>query len=94
MIEELDNKRKALHKKENKTVIERIEYTELNKVVKKKRRKRDRTKRKDLITKIIESGKGPREINKQGSRKKMTSMYKETGEVTSDRQGRNTHHLL
>ena len=85
-IEEIDKKRKELHKKENKTKEEKIEYSELDKTVKKMKRERNRRKRKELITTILEKGKGPREIGKKGCRKKITSMLKENGETTNERE--------
>ena len=85
-IEEIDKKRKKLHKKENKTKEEKIEYSELDKTVKKMKRERNRRKRKELITTILEKGKGPREIGKKGCRKKITSMLKENGETTNERE--------
>ena len=85
-IEEIGKKRKELHKKENKTKEEKIEYSELDKTVKKMKRERNRRKRKELITTILEKGKGPREIGKKGCRKKIRSMLKENGETTKDRE--------
>ena len=85
-IEEIDKKRKELHKKENKTKEEKIEYSELDKTVKKMKRERNRKKRKELITTILEKGKGPREISQKGCRKKITSMLKENGETTNERE--------
>ena len=85
-IEEIDKKRKELHKKENKTKDDKIEYLELNKTVKKMKRERNRRKRKELTTTILEKGKGPREIAKKGCRKKTTSMLKENGETTTERE--------
>ena len=82
-IEEIDKKRKELHKKENKTKEEKIEYSELDKTVKKMKRERNRRKRKELMTTILEKGKGPREIGKKGCRKKITS---ENGETTNERE--------
>ena len=50
------------------------------------KRERNRRKRKELITTILEKGKGPREIGKKGCRKKITSMLKENGETTNERE--------
>ena len=85
-IEEIDKKRKELHKKENKTKEEKIKYSELDKTVKKMKRERNRRKRKELVTTILEKEKGPREISKKGCRKKITSMLKENGETTKERE--------
>ena len=46
-IENLDKKRKELRQKTNKTLKDKVEYAELNKLVKKKRRTRARRKRKE-----------------------------------------------
>ena len=85
-IEEIDKKRKELHKKGNKTKEQKIEYSELDKTVKKMKRERNRRKRKELITTILEKGKGPREIGKKECSKKITSMLKENGETTNERE--------
>ena len=45
---------------------------------------RNRRKRKEFITTILEKGKGPREIGKKGCRKKIISMLKENGETTNE----------
>ena len=50
-IEELETRRKMLRKRDNKSTTEKIEYAELNKTVKKKRRTRARRKRKVLLQK-------------------------------------------
>ena len=63
-IENLDKKRKELRQKTNKTLKDKVEYAELNKLVKKKRRTRARRKRKELILETLEARKGPRQINK------------------------------
>ncbi|GFN92897.1 hypothetical protein PoB_001940300 [Plakobranchus ocellatus] len=84
-IERLDEKRKSLKKKEGKTTVEKIEYTELNKLVKKERRARQRKKRKEESEKIIANGRGPREAYKGGARKKISCMIKEHGESTTNR---------
>ena len=49
------------------------------------KRERNRRKRKELIT-ILEKRKGPRGIGKKGCRKKITSMLKENGETTNERE--------
>ena len=50
-IENLDKKRKELRQKANKTLKDKVEYAELNKLVKKKRRTRPWRTRKELIQK-------------------------------------------
>ena len=48
------------------------------------KRERNRRKRKEFITTILEKGKGPREIGKKGCRKKIISMLKENGETSNE----------
>ncbi|GFN77097.1 protein sidekick-1 [Plakobranchus ocellatus] len=55
VIEQLEQRRKELKKKDNKTRAERVEYSEANKTVKKKRRARARRKRKDFVIKKVEN---------------------------------------
>ena len=50
------------------------------------KKERKRRKRKELITTILEIGKGPREIGKKACKKKITSMLKENGETTNERE--------
>ena len=85
-IEKLDEKRKHLRKKEDKTTAEKIEYTEISKLVKKKRRTRQRRKKKENIEEIIKTGKGPKEALKEGKRRKISCMTKENGDNTTDRE--------
>ena len=74
-IENLDKKRKELRQKTNKTLKDKVEYAELNKFVKKKRRTRARRKRK-----------GPRQINKHRNKQMIMSMRKESGKITTNRE--------
>ena len=76
-IESLHRKRKELWQKANKTLKDKAEYAELNKLVKKKCRTRARRKRKELIQEMLEARKGPRQINKHRNIKTITSMRKE-----------------
>ena len=85
-IENLDKKRKELRQKTNKTLKDKVEYAELNKLVKKKRRTRARRKRKELILETLEARKGPRQINKHRNKQMIMSMRKESGEITTDRE--------
>ncbi|GFR98370.1 hypothetical protein ElyMa_004499800 [Elysia marginata] len=56
-IKQLEAKRKELRCKENKTTAEKIEYTEINKIVKKKRRAKARQRRKDLVVSVLKQKK-------------------------------------
>ena len=85
-IENLDKKRKELRQKTNKTLKDKVEYSELNKLVKKKRRTRARRKRKELILETLEARKGPRQINKHRNKQMILSMRKESGEITTNRE--------
>ena len=85
-IENLDKKRKELRQKTNKTLKDKVEYAELNKLVKKKRRTRARRKRKELILETLEARKGPRQINKHRNKQIIMSTRKESGEITIDRE--------
>ena len=85
-IENLDKKRKELRQKTNKTLKDKVEYAELNKLVKKKRRTRARRKRKELILETLEARKGPRQINKHRNKQMIMSMRKESGEITTNRE--------
>ena len=85
-FEELETRRKMLRKRDNKSTTEKIEYAELNKTVKKKRRTRARRKRKEFITKILEMKRGPKETRKDGCKKKISSMKDKNGERITDRE--------
>ena len=85
-IKQLDNKRKTLFNKENKSSQEKIEYSELNKTVKKMRRNKARRKRREKVQRILEAGRGPKLANKNAPKKKISCMYKSNGEITSDRE--------
>ena len=85
-IENLDKKRKELRQKTNKTLKDKVEYAELNKLVKKKPRTRARRKRKELILETLEARKGPRQINKHRNKQMIMSMRKESGEITTNRE--------
>ena len=85
-IVRMEEERKQLREIENKTIEEIIKYTELNKTVKKKRRAKARRKRKEFILGILENKKGPKEIYKHGSKKKISSMKDKDGKKTSNRE--------
>ena len=85
-MENVDKKRKELRQKTNKTLKDKVEYAELNKLVKKKRRTRAQRKRKELIMETLEARKGPRQINKHRNKQMIMSLRKESGEITSDRE--------
>ena len=85
-IEKLEEERKQLRGKENKTTEEKIKYTELNKTVKKKRRARARRKRREFVLRIHGGKKGSKEIYKHGSKKKISSMKDKVGRKTSNRE--------
>ncbi|GFO06332.1 hypothetical protein PoB_003283700 [Plakobranchus ocellatus] len=82
--ERFDEKCKILKKKEGKTTAEKIEYTELNMLVKKKKGRGNAGKEKRNRKNIV-NGRGPREAYKGEARKKISCMIKENGESTTDR---------
>ena len=58
-------------------IRERVEFIELNKTVKKKRRQRSRKKRTDHVETILQSGRGPKQTYKdRGPKKKACEMKK------------------
>ena len=85
-IKQLEDRRKELRKKEDRSQREKIEYTELNKTVKKKLRQRSRKKQTDHVETILQSGRGPKYIYKGGPQKRISKMKNEN-EVQTDRNG-------
>ena len=77
-------KTKNCDKKKKKTLKDKVQYAELNKLVKKKHRITTERKRKELMQETVEARKGPRQINKYRSKQKLMSWRKESGEITSD----------
>ena len=69
-IKQLEDRRKELRKKEGRSQREKIEYTELNKTVKKKRRQKSRKKLTDHVETIPQSGRGPNRHTKEDQRKR------------------------
>ncbi|GFN92475.1 RNA-directed DNA polymerase (reverse transcriptase) domain containing protein [Plakobranchus ocellatus] len=86
VIEQLEQRRKELRMKDNKTRAERVKYSEVNKTVKKKRRARARRKRKDVVISILQQRKGPKETHKYKSKKKISCMKDNDGHKTTDRE--------
>ena len=74
-----------MRKKEDRSQREKMEYTELNKMVKKKRRQRSRKKRTDHVEAILQSGRGPKHIYKGGPKKKICEMKNEENKIQTDR---------
>ena len=83
-INQLEDRRKELRQREDRSQRETIENTELNKTVKKKRRQRSRMKRTDHVEIILQSGRGPKHIYTGGPKKQIFEMkmkkikYKQT----------------
>ena len=80
-IKQLEDKRR-----EDRPQTEKIEYTELNKTVKKKRRQRSRKKRTDHVETILQSGRGTKHIYKRGPKKKICEMKKKNEEKIKYKQ--------
>ena len=85
-IDDLFKKGRDIKQKTSKMLKDMVEYSELNKLVKKKRKTRARRKRKELILETLEARKGRRQINKHRIIQIIMSMRKESGEITSDRE--------
>ena len=84
-IKQLEDRRKELRKKEDRSHIEKIEYTQLNKTVKKKHRQRSQKKRTDHVETILQSGRGPKHICKRGPKKKICKIKNEENKIQTDR---------
>ncbi|GFS08730.1 endonuclease-reverse transcriptase [Elysia marginata] len=85
-FKQLEAKRKELRCKENKTTAEKIEYTEINKTVKKKRRAKARQRRKDLVISVLEQKRVPKQTHKNGNKKKISYMKDKEGKTQTDRE--------
>ena len=69
-----------------KTRAEKVEYAEIIKTVRKKRRQRTRKRKHENILKILQSGKGPRSIMRQDTKKaRICQLKHKDGTLTSDR---------
>ncbi|GFR67061.1 RNA-directed DNA polymerase (Reverse transcriptase) domain containing protein [Elysia marginata] len=66
--------------------MDRVEYTELNKTVKKKRKARTRSKRKEFVLNILEQRKSPKETQKNINKKKIAQMKDNNVKKTTDRE--------
>jgi endonuclease/exonuclease/phosphatase family metal-dependent hydrolase len=85
-IENLDKRRKQLREITTKTKAQKIEYAEIVKTVRKKRRQRTRKRNHTRILGILESGRGPKTVMKQSRKKTRISKLKhKDGNVTSSR---------
>ena len=87
-IESLEMKRKELKDK--------VEYAELNKLAKKKRRTRAPRERKELIQETLQARKGPRQINRQRNKQMIMSLGKKIwrNHIRQRRNSKNTHRFL
>ena len=92
-IENLDKKRKELRQKTSKTLKDKVEYAELNKLVKKKCRTRVRRKRKKLILETLGARKGPRQINKHRNKQINDNEHEERIWRNHTRQRRNPKNM-
>ena len=66
-----------MRKKENRSGREKVEYTELKKTVKKKRRQRSRKKRTAHVETILPSGRGPKHLYEREPKKRICDMKNE-----------------
>ena len=90
-MKKLEDRRKELRKKEDRSHREKIEYTQLNKTVKKKRRQRSQKKRTDHVETVLQSGRGPKHIYKWGPKKKIWKMKKIKYKQTEMKYWRSSH---
>ena len=85
-IHKLNEKRKALKPFRQMSKRHQIEYTELNKTIRKMRRGNKRKYRTRMVKEVLESNKGPKIINRklEGGRKLLSSLRSNDGtEVTN-----------
>lgn len=83
----LNEKRKALKPLRQKSKRNQIEYTELNKTIRKMRRKKKREYRTRMVKEVLESNKGPIIINRKlyGGRKLLASLKTTDGIEVTDK---------
>ena len=83
----LNEKRKALKPLRQKSKRNQIEYTELNKTIRKMRRKKKREYRTRMVKEVLESNKGPKIINRklEGGRKLLSSLKTTDGTEVTDK---------
>ena len=74
-----------MRKKAGRSQRDKIEYTELNKTVKKKHRQRSQNKRTDHVETMLQSGRGPKHVYKGRPKKKICEMQNEENEIQTDR---------
>ena len=86
-IKKLNDKRKALKPTRQQSKINQIEYTELNKTIRKLRRKKKREYRTRMVKEVLESNKGPKIINRklEGGRKLLSSVKTKDGQEVTDK---------
>jgi len=87
IIAELDTKRKKLRDKTDKSDREKAEYADLVKTTRKMRRQRSRKRRDEQIKKVLEAGRGPKEIAKNSRKKsRIQQLRNQDGLLTSNRE--------
>ena len=74
-----------MRKKEDRSQRGKIEYTELDKTMKNKRRQRFRKKQTDHAETILQSGRGSKHIYKRGPTRKICEMKNEENKIQTDR---------
>ena len=87
-VKQLEDRRKKLRKTRDRSQREKVEYTVLNKTVKKKkkkRRQRSRKKRADCVKTILQSGRGPKHVYEGGPKKKMCDIKYDENKIQTDR---------
>ena len=84
-IEHLEDRRKDLRKNEDKSQREKIEYTELNKTMKKKRRQRSRKKRTDHVKLYFKVVEDQNIYTREDQRIKIREAKNEENKIQTDR---------
>ena len=86
-VKQLEDRRKKLRKTGDRSQREKVEYTVLNKTMKKqkKRRQRSRKKRADCVEAILQSGRGPKHVYAGGPKKKICEIKNEENKIQTDR---------
>lgn len=86
-IRKMNKRRKALKPHRQDSASHQVEYTELNKTIRKKRRELKRKHRSKMVQEVLKKHKGPKTINRklQEGRQLMSSMKDIDGTETSDK---------
>ena len=86
-IQKLNEKRKALKPFRQASAKNQIEYTELNKTIRKMRRNQKRKCRTKVVKEVLENNKGPKVINRklEGGRQLLSSLKTKDGTIVTNK---------